>query len=66
MKTVKVKVGWTKRMVTYLELEIDEDDFTGTLTEEQKQDAIASKDYQSEEWIDEQSYDYTVDIVEDY
>jgi hypothetical protein len=65
MKTIKVRVGWTARMSTYLDVEVDEEEFTGTLTEEQEQDAIASKDYASEDWRDEEDYDYTVEIVEE-
>ena len=63
MKTIQVKVTWTTRHATYLDVEVDEEEFTGTLTEEQKQAAIESKDYQAEEWIDEESYDHTVEVV---
>ena len=63
MKTIKARVGWTTRHVTYLDMDVPLE-FDGTFTEEQKQDAIASKDYQAEDWIDEESYDYTVEVAE--
>ncbi|MCD6163158.1 MAG: hypothetical protein J7K40_12200 [candidate division Zixibacteria bacterium] len=64
MKTIRARVGWTKRMVTYIDMEVD-DDFDGEFTEEQRLAAISEIDYQSEEWIDEESYDHTVEVIEE-
>lgn len=64
MKTIKARVGWTTRVVTYMDIEVDEEDFDGEFTEDQIEDAIANADQQAEEWINEESYDHTVEVAE--
>jgi len=65
MKTIKVRVGWTTRHVTYMDVEVDEEDFDGTFASEEQEAIVADIFQQAEEWIDEESYDYTVEVTEE-
>jgi hypothetical protein len=60
MKTINVKVAWTQDMSTFMDIEVDEEEFDGVITEEMKQAAIADTFQQAEEWIEGEKYDYTV------
>jgi len=50
MKTIKVR---------------DEEDFDGTFASEEQEAIVADIFQQAEEWIDEESYDYTVEVTEE-
>ena len=60
MKTINVKVAWTQDMSTYLDIEVDEEEFDGEITEEMKQAAISDTFQQGEDWIEGEKYDYKV------
>jgi hypothetical protein len=62
MKTINVKVGWAQDMSTYMDVEVDEEDFDGVITEEMKKAAIANTFQQAEEWIEGEKYDYVVKV----
>ena len=60
MKTINVKVAWTQDMSAYLDIEVDEEEFDGVITEEMKQTAIDDTFQQGEDWIEGEKYGYTV------
>jgi hypothetical protein len=62
MKTINVRVGWTQDMSTYMDVEVDEEEFDGVITEEMKQTAISNTFQQAEEWIEGEKYDYVVKV----
>ena len=62
METINVRVAWTQDMATYMDIEVDEEDYDGEITEEMKQAAISNTFQQAEEWIDGEKYDYTVGV----
>lgn len=62
MKTINVRVGWTQYMSTYMDVEVDEEEFDGVITEEMKKAAIANTFQQAEEWIEGEKYDYVVKV----
>lgn len=62
MKTIQVKVAWTQDMSTFMDIEVDEEEFDGVITEEMKRVAIADTFQQAEEWIGGEKYDYVVKV----
>jgi predicted AlkP superfamily phosphohydrolase/phosphomutase len=62
MKTINVRVGWTQDRSTYMDVEVDEEEFDGVITEEMKKAAIANTFQQAEEWIEGEKYDYVVKV----
>jgi len=62
MKTISVKVSWKQDMSTYMDIEVDEEEFVGVITKEMKKAAIADTFQQGEDWVEGEKYDYKVTV----